>query len=433
MDYQQTLDFLYRQLPVFSRVGSVAYKPDIGNILALSEVIGNPHRQLRCVHIGGTNGKGSCSHMIASVLQSAGYTVGLYTSPHLVDFRERIRINGEMITEQEVVEFVNVLSNAIREIQPSFFELTVAMAFDHFARHKVDIAVVEVGLGGLLDSTNIIYPIVSVITNISLDHTQLLGNTLPEIAAQKAGIIKPHVPVVIGEHAAESDPVFLASALHQQSNILFAEDIYRVIDCNPIDGMLQLTIQQHDGRTVAYELDLPGGYQAKNLLTVLTAIDQLRKAGWNINEKAIREGLRSVRSNTGLRGRFEILRRQPYIIADVAHNEAGITEVFKQIGQLPHNKLFIVTGFVQDKDVDHVLKLFPTTAQYFFVQAPIPRALPCGELAAKAQQAGLTGVSYPLISDAMQAVLHLAQAEDLVLVTGSFFIMEDVFRFLEKN
>jgi dihydrofolate synthase/folylpolyglutamate synthase len=430
--YQKALQFLFEQLPMFTRIGAAAYRPDLGNIVALCEALGQPHTQFKSIHIAGTNGKGSSSHFLASVLQAAGYKVGLYTSPHVVDFRERMRINGHMIPPTLVVSFVERIKSLSEQIQPSFFEITVAMAFDYFAQEAVDIAVIEVGLGGRLDSTNIITPEVSLITQISFDHMNLLGNTLPEIARQKAGIIKPEVPVVLSEDQPDIQPVFLAEALKQKTRIYYAFEQYPLL-------------QQHDGETpgtrmvryldaahadvLSFTLGTQGEYQAKNAAGVLTVIDILRQQGWTITAQAVSTGLREVKTRTGLRGRFDWISTKPNIILDVSHNEAGLKALFEQCRKIPHNKWWIITGMVQDKDVDSALLHFPKEAYYLFTQAPIPRALPFETLAEKGMASELQGEPIQSVAGALQKAIQAAQPNDLILVTGSFFILDVAYQY----
>jgi dihydrofolate synthase / folylpolyglutamate synthase len=427
MTYQQTIEYLYAQLPMFSRVGSIAYKADLHNTIALCESIGNPQHHFKSIHIAGTNGKGSTSHMLAAILQAAGYKTGLYTSPHIKDFRERIRINGQMITEQHVVDFVTTTKATSESIKPSFFELTVAMAFDHFAKEKVDIAVIETGLGGLLDSTNIITPILSIITNIGYDHQNILGNTLPEIATQKAGIIKENVPVVIGETLPETKDIFVTTALEKNAAIIFAEENYTTINTTAVGNLLVCDVKNINNNAIsAIKLGLTGLYQAKNICTVLVAVGKLRNLHFNISDAALTEGLIKVKETTGLRGRWEILQQQPIIIADVAHNKDGISQVLKQLQtNFPTATLHFVLGFVKDKDVDAVLALFPKNAVYYFTNAHIPRALPFGELQAKAIEAGLIGSGFDKVNDAIAAAKNTATPNDVIMICGSFFIIAE--------
>jgi len=428
--YQETLDYLYSQLPMFQRTGAAAYKDNLDNTIRLDEMFDFPHRTFRTIHVAGTNGKGSVSHMLASVLQEAGYRTGLYTSPHLKDFRERIRVNGEMITEDAVVEFNDsfLSNNEIQKLEPSFFELTVSMAFDYFCSMKVDIAVIEVGLGGRLDSTNIITPEVSVITNISFDHMALLGNTLPLIAAEKAGIIKPLIPVVIGESASETNIVFEQMAAKTQSPIAFADQFYEAtFGMVTIDGKQSMNICSKG--EVVYpdlKLDLLGNYQRFNVPTVLKTIDILNKKGWDLSVDTIRRGLANTIRNTGLMGRWQIIGHDPLTICDTGHNPAGIKLVVEQINQTAFEKLHFVIGMVNDKDQNEVLSLLPAKAQYYFTKAAIPRATQPEELAAKAARFGLKGNSYPSVRQAFYAALANAGEKDLVFVGGSTFIVAEV-------
>ncbi|MGA9271341.1 MAG: folylpolyglutamate synthase/dihydrofolate synthase family protein, partial [Lutimonas sp.] len=369
MNYSQTLDWMYFRLPMYQRQGGPALKKDLTNSIAFSKHLGKPESQYPSVHVAGTNGKGSTSHMVASVLQEAGYNVGLYTSPHLKDFRERVRVNGQMISEEEVVNFVKANKNFLEQHSLSFFELTVGMAFDHFARKKVDIAVVEVGLGGRLDSTNILRPLVSVITNIGLDHTQFLGETLPEIAFEKGGIIKPGVPVVIGEAQEETLPVFEKLAADRQAPLVVAD-------------------QEHNSR---FETDLVGSYQKKNLQTTLKTIELLQKERFEISETHIRDGLLHVIDNTGLKGRYQVLRENPKVICDTAHNREGLELVLDQVMKEGAKALHFVLGFVNDKDLDTVLPLFPGDANYYFCRPDIPRGLDSEVLLQNAEKYGLKG------------------------------------------
>jgi dihydrofolate synthase / folylpolyglutamate synthase len=384
-------------------------------------------RGLRAFILRGTNGKGSVSHMLASVLQTSGYKTGLYTSPHMKDFRERIRINGRMISEQEVVDFVEKIKPMIEAIKPSFFEMTVAMAFDHFAKEHVDIAVIEVGLGGRLDSTNIIQPQLSIITNISLDHTQLLGNSIKDIAFEKAGIIKPNVPVIIGETHIESKEVFIATAKQRQADIIFADQAYRAEFSDKNDDACR-EIDLYKGDYPVYRsltLDLTGQYQKKNIVTVIQSLDLL-KAFYTISEKDIREGLKNVKQNTGLAGRWEILGRNPLIIADTGHNIAGIEEVVKQIRTLKYDHLRFIIGTVNDKNIDGMLSLLPREGIYYFTKADIPRALDEQILMMKAKAMGLHGNCHKTTKDAYKAAKSDATINDLIFIGGSTFIVAEL-------
>lgn len=426
MDYQQTLDFLFSKLPMFSRIGAAAYKKDLSNTIALCEALGNPHRQIRTIHVAGTNGKGSVSHMLASILQTAGFKTGLYTSPHLYDFRERIKVDGKMISEQGVVAFTQTLQPLIEKIEPSFFEVTVAMAFDHFAREKVDIAVIETGLGGRLDSTNVITPEISVITNIDWDHMQLLGDSLEKIAFEKAGIIKPGIPVVIGEPTNSTLPVFLQKAKTEKAPLSSAPDKRTIQHYEWKDDILRVQIAKEKQPLVSYQLDLPGIYQTKNILTVLEAIDQLRSLGWSISESSIAEGLATTRSKTGLGGRWQRMGVNPTVILDVAHNEAGIRQLLQQLLHTPYRHLHIVIGVVKDKSIGSMLTLLPKEATYYFTKAQLPRALPENELAALAHGVGLRGDGYEQAVAAVAAAKANADKEDLIVICGSIFLAAEI-------
>jgi len=426
MTYKETCAFLFSQLPMYQRQGKSAYKADLENIVAFSALLNHPENRFKSIHIAGTNGKGSVSHMLAAIMQTAGYKTGLYTSPHLRDFRERIKINGEMISEKEVVEFVENNKFSIDSIKPSFFEMTVAMAFNYFAKNAVDIAVIEVGLGGRLDSTNIISPVLSVITNISYDHTQLLGNTIEEIAREKAGIIKTGIPVVIGETEPDSESVFKAVSEGKCAPIYFADQIYSVEDSeNKEESMQILTIKK--GGQILYKdlkLDLAGNYQKKNVLTVIQAFDLL-KSDYMLDEGLLRKALKCVVSITKFEGRWQILGKQPMIIADTGHNKAGIEEVIRQIKTYPFKNLRIVFGTVNDKDIDEILKLLPKNGIYYFTKADIPRALDEKILKEKAEAHGLKGNSYPSTGAAMLTVRRDSDPSDLIFIGGSTFIVAE--------
>ena len=428
MTYTETLNYLYTQLPMFTRIGAAAYKADLSNTITLCAALDNPQNKFKSIHVAGTNGKGSTSHMLASVLQEAGYKVGLYTSPHIKDFRERIKINGQKIEKQFVVHFTENIKTKITEIQPSFFEITVAMAFAYFAKQQVDIAVIEVGLGGLLDSTNVIIPELCVITNIGLDHTNLLGTTLPEIATQKAGIIKASVPVVISQTQEETERVFTNKALEKNTSIFFADKVMEVIGMDSATiGLQKMKVVNTAKMSITnYELDILGKYQQKNVKGVLLALEILQQYNWNISAQHIVDGLKNIKNNTGLMGRFDMLETSPMLIADVAHNADGITEVLAQIKNIPHNNLHIITGFVADKAVDKVLALFPKNANYYFTQANIPRALLKENLQETAKQYQLNGEVYNNVNTALQAAKANASKEDIILICGSFFIIAEL-------
>lgn len=427
MSYQDTLDYLYSRLPMFSRIGAAAIKKDLHNTIAICDVLGNPQHQFKTIHVAGTNGKGSTSHMLASILQAAGYKTGLYTSPHLYDFRERIKINGEMCSKEFVVDFTNKIKDCIESIEPSFFEITVGMAFSYFAQQKCDIAIIETGLGGRLDSTNIIHPELSIITNIGWDHMALLGNSLSEIAAEKAGIIKPGIPVIVNETTNETKPIFAQKALEQNAPIYFAEDIYTLTQ---FEHHWEHALFSFEINTITtcIECDLPGKYQYKNIKGVLVAISVLQEKGWNILAKHITEGLANIKQLTGLMGRWESIHKNPRIVLDVAHNEHGIHALLEQLQTLPFEQLHIVTGMVKDKDVDAVLQLLPTHAKYYFTQSHIPRALSAVELAEKGNALGLEGNYFEHVNIALNQAKSVAKQDDLILVIGSVFLVAEVDR-----
>lgn len=416
---------------MFSRIGAAAIKKDLTNTLELCARLGNPQHQFKSIHIAGTNGKGSTSHMLAAVLQTAGYTTGLYTSPHLQDFRERIRVNGIWADEDFVVSFVEKVKPWLNEIEPSFFEITVAMAFLYFAEKQVDVAVIETGLGGRLDSTNIILPELSVITNIGWDHMNILGDTLEKIASEKAGIIKPGIPVVIGETQQETKQVFIEKAATSGSSITFADQQRFVNNWNQEGSLLNAEVADHYHQDHEwYHLDLTGVYQLKNLLTVLESCHQLTARGWQITGEQIRHGLNNVKHLTALHGRWELIHQHPAVVLDVGHNVDGIRQVIAQLGITNYHSLHIVTGMVKDKDIDKVLALLPKTAHYYFTQAQIPRALPVTELVAKAEILGLKGNAFPDVNAALTHTLAVAHKDDLILVCGSVFLVGEVNRSL---
>ena len=429
-NYDEVINYLYDHLPYYQRSGQAAYKDSLDNTLALDRLFGYPHKNFKSVHVGGTNGKGSVSHMLASILVESGYKTGLYTSPHLKDFRERIRVNGEMVKKQFVVDFVNEFleKNVEAGLEPSFFEMTVLMAFDYFAKQHTDIAVVEVGLGGRLDSTNVIHPELSVITNISLDHTFLLGDTLGKIALEKAGIIKQYVPVVIGETHPQTNIIFKGIASEKSAPVIFADQRFQSgTGLYSPDNRQVFTVRK--GNEVVYgnlRLDLLGSYQSKNLCTVLAAVEELRLQGFNITDEALKKGLESVCGNTGLMGRWQIIGANPRIICDTGHNEAGIREVVAQIRQTPFKNLHIVIGMVNDKDIASVLNLLPREAIYYFTRASIPRALDENQLRKMAAFFNLQGQSYLTVADAFLAARLNSGADDLIFVGGSTFVVAEV-------
>ena len=405
---------MFAQLPMYHRIGAAAYKADLQPTIDMMAALGNPENRFKSIHVAGTNGKGSVSHFLASILQEAGYRVGLYTSPHLVDFRERIRINGDMIPQSEVVDFVDRHRAMFADLHLSFFEMTVGLAFDYFARQKVDIAVVEVGMGGRLDSTNVITPLLSVITNIGLDHTQFLGDTLQKIAVEKAGIIKPGVPVVIGETQPETEPVFRARAAELQAPISFADSRHRV------------------ERIEDYTSELTGEYQKKNIATVLEAVDVLQgilPSGGRLSPSAVRNGLARVVTNTPLHGRWQTIGTAPLTICETAHNEPGVRSMLRGVDATPHRDLHVVYGCVNDKDYLSILRLlkshFPADTRWYFSQPSVPRRKPVDELVAGAASLGLQGKPYPRVNEAIAAARAAARPDDLVLVTGSIFLIAD--------
>lgn len=421
---------------MFTRIGAAAYKKDLTNTLALCELLGNPHHQFRSIHIAGTNGKGSTSHMLAAVLQSAGYKTGLYTSPHLIDFRERIRINGEMIPQLKVIDFVQQYKADFERIQPSFFEWTVALCFQFFSEQKIDIAIIETGLGGRLDSTNVINPVASVITNIGWDHMDMLGDTLEKIAFEKAGIIKPEVPVVIGEYNTATLPVFIKKAYETNSKIVHAFDKYRVEKFEPLEnGRCKMHIESSHSNTGSYydlECDLGGIYQQKNVVTVLTAIDVLRRLDFKISEDAVRKGIAHTKNLTGLMGRWQVIQQQPLTICDTGHNKDGIEQVMRQLQSVSHHQLHIVWGMVRDKDISAVLKLLPQNAFYYFCNAQLPRALPAHELAGQANKSGLNGKVYNTVKDAYIAAQQQAKTNDVIFIGGSTFVVAELLTHLSE-
>ena len=427
MNYQETIEYLYQQLPVFHRIGKKAFKADLTNTLKLCKHLDNPQVKFKTVHIAGTNGKGSSSHFLASILQSAGYKTGLYTSPHLKSFTERIRINGVPIPENEVISFVKKNKNFLEELKPSFFEMSVGMAFVYFAKEQVDIAIIEVGLGGRLDSTNIITPLLSLITNISFDHTDILGDTLPKIAFEKAGIIKANIPVIISEKKSETEQVFIDKAYAENAPIYFAEDYFRVDEFEEKNLLLEMNILDlFNNRTFKIESQLVGEYQIKNILGVLKSIDILNQMNFVVSSTAIFEGIKNVISQTGLQGRWQVLSRSPLLICDTAHNVAGISQVIQSLQKIKFNELWMVLGFVSDKDISGILKLMPKEAKYIFCEANIPRALNSKELLNQAKKFGLVGEDIPNVNDAISFVISKANVNDLIFVGGSTFVVAEI-------
>ncbi len=433
MNYKETLDYLFTKLPMFSRIGAAAYKKDLTNTLSLVKALDNPHQKIKTIHIAGTNGKGSTSHMLAAILQQAGYKTGLYTSPHLKDFRERIKINGEMIPEQNVIAFTQTIQPLITKIEPSFFEITVAMAFDYFAKEQVDIAVIETGLGGRLDSTNIITPVLSIITNIGMDHMNMLGDTIELIATEKAGIIKENVPVVIGEYLPETKDIFLQKARTLNASIYFAEEIYSVSNIQSGMRLLQCDVTHIvNNSTEKFSLDLNGIYQIKNLCTVLCAKSILQKKGFIIKNEDEKFALANTKKINGLQGRWQVIQETPVVVLDVGHNEDGIKQINLQLNHFKSqvsntaSQIHIIIGMVKDKDIDTVLKLLPGQAIYYFTQAHIPRALDKKELSTKAATHHLMGDVYDDVNIALSAAKQKATNQDLILVCGSVFLVGEV-------
>jgi dihydrofolate synthase / folylpolyglutamate synthase len=430
VNYKETLQYLFDRLPMFQRIGEAAYKNSLDNTLKLDEIFSHPHRKYKTIHVAGTNGKGSTSHMLAAVFQSAGYKTGLYTSPHLKDFRERIKINGQMISEEEVIEWVEnyPVKNNLWNIEPSFFELTAALAFDYFSQQKVDIAIIEVGLGGRLDSTNIITPEISVITNIGLDHTNLLGDTLEKIAAEKAGIIKSNVPAVVGLTQIETKNVFTEIARRNQASLFFADQEYvATYSMLGLDGKQILNVDRNGEMAFPeIKLDLLGMYQARNVPVVLKTLEILIENGWQISMENIYEGLENAAKLTGLLGRWQIIGNNPLTVCDTGHNEDGIKMVVSQIKNTPYKTLHFVFGVVADKNQDAVLRLLPTDAIYYFTRADIPRAMNEQELAQKAAGFGLKGESYSTVAEAFNTAKVNAGKNDLIFVGGSTFVVAGI-------
>lgn len=437
MSYQDTIDYLYSRLPMFSRIGAAAIKNDLNNTNAICTFLGNPQHKFKTIHVAGTNGKGSTSHMLASIFQEAGYTTGLYTSPHLYDFRERIKVNGEMCNKEFVTHFTNKVKGLIEKIEPSFFEITVGMAFDYFAQQKCDIAIIETGLGGRLDSTNVIQPVLSIITNIGWDHMALLGNTLPKIAAEKAGIIKQDTPIVISEVIAETKKVFEQKANAVNAPIFFAEAFLTsthfqnnwnssLFEFNqPQIHLLDDPLFQ---KNFTIECDLPGKYQSKNLKGVLVATQLLATMGWKLTASKIVKALMNVKKNTGLYGRWECIQENPKLVLDVAHNEPGMIELLEQLAGIHYQQLHIITGMVKDKDIDAVLNLLPIDATYYFTQSHIPRAFPANELSEKAAALNRKGDYFDDVNEAIVQANKNANPQDLILVIGSVFLVAEVDR-----
>ena len=425
MNYQETLDFLFNSLPMYQHQGKAAYKSNLNNSIAFDKYLKFPHKSYKTIHIAGTNGKGSSSHMLASILQEEGYKVGLYTSPHLKDFRERIKINGEMIRQEFVIDFIENIREFIHQYQPSFFEMTVFMAFEYFKHEEIDIAIIETGMGGRLDSTNLISPLVSVITNISLDHTQFLGDTIEKIAIEKAGIIKNATPVVIGESNIEYDSVFRDISKQKETECVFANQVYNIpYALNSLSQTQNFTIYKNNESFLeGVSLDLLGHYQRKNVLTVIAAINSLP---FRVSKQSILMGLKNVVHNTHLLGRWQTLGNDPLVICDTGHNEAGVRLVLEQIKQTAYKELHIVWGMVNDKSIDKIMSILPVEAHYYFTKASIPRALNQHELQKKANKFGLKGDAFPSVEDAFRLAKNTAGENDMVFVGGSTFVVAEV-------
>lgn len=426
MNYEQTIHYLYNKLPLYSSIGIKAYKADLNNTIALCNYLGNPQNKIKTIHIAGTNGKGSTSHMLAAIFQQSGYKAGLYTSPHLKDFRERIKLNGEMIPQDFVIDFVEKMKTLSEEIQPSFFELTFVMALEYFAAQKADMAIIETGLGGRLDSTNVITPEVAVITNIGFDHMDILGDTLEQIATEKAGIIKQNIPVIIGETIPATKIIFQEKAEEKNAPIFFAEEKYNIISAIPFRETLKIELLNNEiAQTKIYTLDLPAFYQSKNLRTVLTAIDVIKNL-YSLNEENIKNALSHVKDLTGLHGRWEVIKKSPLIVLDVAHNIEGIQQLINQVNNSVYKNLHIVFGIVKDKEIEKVLELLPKNATYYFTKAQIPRALPENELLQRAQKFNLKGSAYIEVNKALKAAMDKASKDDMIIVCGSVFVVGEV-------
>jgi len=430
MNYQQTIDYLFSQLPMFHRVGASAYKANLDNTIEICRILGNPEKKIKCVHIAGTNGKGSVSHMVASVLQTAGYKTGLYTSPHLKDFRERIRINGKKIPKSNVIAFVSTYRKSFEAIQPSFFEYTFGMAVKYFADERVDIAVIETGMGGRLDSTNVVNSIVSVITNIGLDHTQFLGEAPEQIAFEKAGIIKHSVPVIIGQTQDDVLPVFRKKAQANDAELIIADKFFKAVNARKTGGihpLYQMDILR-EGKLYLENLKCPltGNYQIKNIVTSLQVVEVLKMNGYSIGSSHTHQGIRNVKKNTGFKGRWQILGKSPLIICDTCHNVDGIKEVVAQLNEMQFKNLHFVLGFVKDKKIESILKLLPKDAVYYFCKANIPRGLDQNELLTSGKRFGLYGKSYKTVNDAFTASKKEAGKDDLIFIGGSTFVVAEV-------
>jgi dihydrofolate synthase/folylpolyglutamate synthase len=426
MVYSEVIEYLYNQFPAFQRVGSRAFKPGLDNTKKLDAFCGSPHRSFKTIHVAGTNGKGSVSHTLASILQASGYNVGLYTSPHLVSFRERIRVNGQMICEDDVVAFVERIKEFADEVKPSFFELTMMMAFDYFRKCRVDVAVVEVGLGGRMDSTNIIRPQLSVITNIGLDHTMFLGDTVEEIAVEKAGIMKSKVPVVVGEYDERTAPVFKDKALTVGAPLTFAQDVVKVKRVEPLGDWSHYVVEYRSGDIIEVDFSLTGLCQQKNIVTILAAVEQLRSIGYKISIFQLMIGLETVQDSTGLMGRWQKIACEPDVIVDTGHNAHGIRLVAEQLKNAAYDSIHIVWGMANDKHPEQVLPLLPKSAKYYFTRANVERALSEEALSEEASKCGLRGKTYKTVALAVDAAKKNAGQNDLIFIGGSNFVVAEV-------
>ena len=431
MTYEQAINYLYESAPLFQNIGAGAYKEGLGNTELLDKHFQHPHRQYATIHVAGTNGKGSVSHTLASILQSQGMKVGLYTSPHLTDFRERIRVNGEMIPQARVVSFVEQERTFFEPLHPSFFELTTALALQYFAEENVDIAVIEVGLGGRMDCTNIIQPLVSIITNISFDHIQFLGNTLEKIASEKAGVIKPGIPAIVGEWGKESvAEVFMNKAEEAGTSLVFADRENEIVDFTLTPGQ---GYTYHTATFGTIHGELEGLCQEKNTATILEAIKALRRKGIHISNQAVQDGFAKVSIQTGLRGRWQKIADKPLTICDTGHNVGGMQYITRQLATTPHQSLHIVIGMVNDKDVNTVLSMLPQDATYYFTQASVRRAMPSDQFSQEASRHGLKGECFPTVHDAYLAAKAASSEEDLIFIGGSTFIVADLFAAMEQE
>lgn len=426
MDYKSTLDYLFNQLPMYSRIGAAAYKADLSNTIQMCEILHHPEKKIKCIHVAGTNGKGSVSHMLAAVFQKNGYKTGLYTSPHLKDFRERIKINGNMVSEKYVVDFVEKFDGIFKPIAPSFFEWTVALCFQYFVDEQVDIAIIETGLGGRLDSTNVISPVLSVITNISWDHADLLGDTLQKIATEKAGIIKPDTPVVVGEWNEQTHLVFEKIAQEKNADLVFANKIFEATLTERQNEFQKIKVTGKNFSPLEITLDLTGHYQLKNICTVLQSIQVLKQYGFIFNDQKILEALFQTKKITGLQGRWQILNTLPFTVADVAHNSGGLSETLHQLSGISAKQFHFVIGFVSDKKLDEVLNLFPKTGVYYFCCPNIPRGKNASELKLFAEKFGLYGNAYSSVNDAFIDAKKNASDSDCIYVGGSTFVVAEV-------